>query len=211
MKKIIFKIIDGIAFFISIFLFEKPIMVLNLLLKKTYYFYKKKYFRHIGKNSYIEYPAVIHGANNITIGDNFYCFARIRLEAFERHLNNKYNPKIAIGDNVSINYDCHIGCVNEITIGNNVLIASKVFITDHFHGTIDENGIRIPPSSRELVSKGPVIIGDNVWIGENVSIMPNVVIGKNSIIGCNSVVTKNVPANSIVAGVPAKVIRMLIK
>lgn len=57
---------------------------------------------------------------------------RLRIEAHDFHNGVKFSPEIIIGDNVSINYDCHIGAINKIVIGNNVLLASKIFITDHF-------------------------------------------------------------------------------
>ncbi|RZL62547.1 MAG: acyltransferase, partial [Pedobacter sp.] len=117
---------------------------------------------------------------------------------------------IIIGNDVSINFDCHIACVNKISIGNNVLMASKVFITDHFHGNASKASIALPPSKRVVESKGPVIIEDNVWVGEGVAIMPNVTIGQNSIIGANAVVTKSFPANSVIAGNPAKLIKTII-
>ena len=62
---------------------------------------------------------------------------------------------------------------------------------------------------RKLISKGPVIISDNVWVGEGVVILPDVSIGKNAIIGANTVVTKDVPDNAVVAGNPAKLIKIL--
>jgi acetyltransferase-like isoleucine patch superfamily enzyme len=162
-----------------------------------------------GRNPYIMYPIYTNGLNNISIGDNFQTFARLRIEAIEKYFDDVYKPKIIIGNNVSINFDCHIGCTNYIKIGDNVLIASKVFITDHSHGNITKEELAIPPVKRKVVSKGPVIIGNNVWIGEGVAIMPNVKIGENSIIGANSVVTKDIPKNSVVAGNPAKIIKRL--
>jgi len=60
-----------------------------------------------------------------------------------------------------------------------------------------------------LSSKGPIIIKKNVWIGDSVCILSGVIVGENAIIGANSVVTKDIPANSVVAGVPARVIRQL--
>lgn len=111
------------------------------------------------------------------------------------------------GDNVNIGYDCHIWCVNKVIIGNNVLMASKIFITDHFHGDTSIDSLKLSPNYRKVISKGPVIIEDNVWIGEGVAIMPNVTIGENSIIGANSVVTKDIPKNSVVSGNPARAIK----
>lgn len=171
----------------------------------------KRSFKSCGSNFRAANPMYLLGARYITIGANFSCFANLRLEAFDYHNGHNYTPHIKIGDNVSMNYDCHIGCVNKIFIGNGVLLASKVFITDHFHGEIDLKNLEIPPSERKVHSKGPVIIEDNVWIGEGVAIMPNITIGKNSIIGANSVVTKSFPENSVIAGVPAKLIKLIDK
>lgn len=169
----------------------------------------KTSFKAVGKNFFVEYPLRAVGGSHITLGDNFCSFGRLRLEAHDFHNGFRFSPQIIIGDNVSLNYDCHIGCINKITIGNNVLIASRVTILDHFHGEINIEALNIPPSQREIISKGPVIIEDNVWIGEGVAIMPDITIGKNSIIGANAVVTKSFPPNSIIGGIPAKIIKQL--
>lgn len=165
--------------------------------------------KEVGENFRILYPLYLHGGKYIKIGKNFDSSLRLRLEAFDEHLGHKFTPKITIGDNVSINSDCHIGAINEIIIEDGVLIASKVFITDHYHGEISNEAINISPSERKLYSKGAVKIEKNVWIGEGVVILPNVTIGENCIIGANSVVTRDIPKNSVVGGNPARVIRTL--
>lgn len=171
-----------------------------------------KQFKMCGKNPFIQYSLTsTYGLEHISIGDDFYASSGLILEAYDTHHDNKYNPEIIIGNNVRIGNNCHIGCVNKINIGNNVLIASKVFITDHFHGDTTIESLKLPPNSRKVISKGPVIIEDNVWIGEGVAIMPNVRIGENAIIGANSVVTKDVPVNCVVGGNPAKIIKKLQK
>ena len=126
----------------------------------------------------------MHGSKYIAIGDNFVALSGLWISAYDNYEGMQYNPQITIGNNVSLNFNCHIGCINKVSIGDNVLIASKVYITDHFHGEI-ENTL-VMPTKRPLVSKGPVIIEENVWIGESVVILPNITIGKNSIIGANS-------------------------
>jgi acetyltransferase-like isoleucine patch superfamily enzyme len=171
--------------------------------------WKTNEFFQVG-SLYIQYPLYLRGGKYIKIGSNVGFDQRLRLEAFDKFLNDDFKPEIIIGNNVSIQKDCHIGAINKIIIGNNVLLASKVYISDHSHGEITEEAIQTPPAQRKLYSKGPVVIEDNVWLGEGVIVLPNVTIGENSIIGANSVVTKSIPKNSLVAGNPARIIRELI-
>lgn len=120
-----------------------------------------------------------------------------------------FKPQLRIGDHVSIGEYVHIGCAYHIEIGNNVLMASKIYIADHNHGSYRgemQSSPDVPPVKRELTYR-EVIIGDNVWLGEFVSIMPGVTIGRGSIIGAHSTVTHNIPPRSIAVGSPAQVIK----
>ncbi len=133
------------------------------------------------------------------------------LTAWNNYGTQILRPNISIGKDSHFGEYNHITAINSITIGNGVLTGRWVTITDNAHGKSDYSNLCIEPHKRDLYSKGPVIIEDNVWIGDKVSIMPNIKIGKSSIIAANSVVTKDVPPFSIVAGVPAKVIRTITK
>ncbi|HAL39438.1 MAG TPA: acyltransferase [Polaromonas sp.] len=167
-------------------------------------------FAVCGPGAMIRRPRMIVGGRYIRIGRALDCFPGLRLEVFDRHLSRRFTPQVIIGDGVSINYDCHIGCVNRIEIGDHVLIASRVYITDHAHGATDYEDIDTPPSLRKVFSKGPVIIEDGVWIGEGACVLPGVRIGKHAIVGANAVVTRDVPPYTIVGGCPARPIRTLI-
>lgn len=149
----------------------------------------------------------MRGGQKIIIGNNFYCYWGVRIETYSCHNGMKFNPQIIIGNNVSINPDCHIGAINRIEIHDGVLMASRVFITDHFHGKINREELLVSPQKRILFAKGTVIIKKNAWLGEGVAVMPGVTIGENSVIGANAVVTKDIPDNSIAVGIPAKVIK----
>lgn len=190
-------------------MFSKLMRGIEIVYSKLYWNSEKKTLKKCGEKSYIQFPFVLIGGKYISIGKNFQAYKRLQLEAHDYHNGMRFNPQIIIGDDVSLNYDVHIGAINKITIGDGTLIASKVFITDHFHGNTRVEDLGIPPSKRELYSKGEVYIGKNVWIGEGVAIMPGVTIGNNSIIGANSVVTKDIPDNCVVGGSPAKIIRCL--
>ncbi|MDQ1159697.1 acetyltransferase-like isoleucine patch superfamily enzyme [Chryseobacterium sp. SORGH_AS 447] len=169
----------------------------------------KASFKNFGLNSNLPDTHWIKNPQYISIGKNFSSLFNLRLEAWDHFQGENFIPEISIGDNVIFNSDIHIGGINKITIGNNVLMASRIYISDHSHGNISSEDLKCIPCARPLYSKGPVVIEDNVWIGEGVCILPGVTIGENSIIGANSVVNKSFPKNSVIAGIPAKLIRTL--
>lgn len=154
----------------------------------------------------IRRPFYIRGKKYIQIGKLFTSGVGLRIDAFP--LREKIC--IEIGENVQVNDYVHISAIDSVKIGNNVLIGSKVLITDHNHGFYGVNNIHdnpaIPPLKRRL-SYLPVEIGDNVWLGESVIILPGVKIGQGSVIGAMSVVTKEIPPFCIAVGSPAIVIK----
>lgn len=177
------------------------------ILNRLLFLSTKRKLKTCGEKSLFEYKFEIEGEKYITIGSEVRAKPRFHLVAIGYHNGVDFKPQIVIGDRVSINYDVHIAAINRIVIGEDTLIASKVFITDHFHGDTRPETLQVPPSKRILISKGSVEIGKNVWIGEGTAIMPGVVIGDNCIIGANSVVTNDIPSFCIAAGVPARIIR----
>ncbi|MCM1137473.1 MAG: hypothetical protein NC453_02690 [Muribaculum sp.] len=117
---------------------------------------------------------------------------------------------MTIGTNVQLNDYVHISAINSVYIGDDVLMASHVYISDNSHGIYDKSEYAtapyIPPIKRPYHA-APVIIGNRVWLGEGVIVMPGVIIGEGSIIGVHSIVNKNIPRNCIAVGSPAKVIK----
>jgi len=156
----------------------------------------------------IRLPFDIRNRKSIKIGNNFTTGFGCRIEALP--LVAERANCITIGNDVQINDYVHIAASESVTIGNNVLIASKVFITDISHGSYGANDVHDTPLSspaKRAITTNPVKIGDNVWIGEFVSVLPGVSIGNGSIIGTMSVVNKSIPPYSIAVGSPAKVVK----
>jgi len=154
----------------------------------------------------IRFPIMIRGKKLIKVGYGFTTGYNCRIDAYTE-TNSK--QVITIGKNVQINDYVHIGAVESIEIEDNVLIASKVFITDHNHGNYSGENQDSPetiPHDRTIYSK-PVKIKKNVWLGEFVSVLSGVTIGEGSIIGAMSVVNKDIPPFTIAVGSPAKVIK----
>ena len=108
---------------------------------------------------------------------------------------------IKVGKNVFINACCKFQDQGGIEIGNGVLIGHNVTLATLNH---DER-----PEFRQNIYPKPIKIGDNVWIGSNATILQGVTIGDGAIVGANAVVTKDVPENTVVAGIPAKIIRKI--
>lgn len=163
-------------------------MILKILKKKFNFFNSKpQYFVH--KTAQIEEP------DNVTLlaGCEIWEYVIIR-----KGLN------ITIGNNAQIGPFSVFFGGEKIIIGNNVIIAPHCVFAAGNHNYYE---LDIPMRFSDSISKGPIIIEDNVWVGSNVVITDNVKIGHDSVIGANAVVTKNVEPYSIVGGVPAKLIK----
>ena len=154
-------------------------------------------------------PVQLKGGEYISLGNNVVFGRNCILTAWDRYENQIFKPNIKVGENCNFGEYNHITAINNIQIGDNVLTGRWVTIKDNSHGEIEKQTLKIPPIKRQLYSKGPVVIEDNVWIGDKVTILPNVHIGTGVIIGANTVVTKDIPDYSIVAGNPAKIIKQL--
>lgn len=114
-----------------------------------------------------------------------------------------FGRNLHIGKNVFINSNSMFTDMGGIYLGDNVLIGPNVTIASVNHN--------LEPSIRRNLQLKPVYIHQNAWLAANVTVTPGVTVGENSVVGAGAVVTKNVPANSIVAGVPARFIKKIEK
>jgi len=112
-----------------------------------------------------------------------------------------YGKHTKIGKNVFINFDCTFLDLGGITIEDNVLIAAKVNLLSEGHP--------LTPENRQSLVPGPIRIKKNAWIGANATILPGVTIGENAVVAAGAVVSKDVPDNTIVGGIPAKIIKTI--
>jgi acetyltransferase-like isoleucine patch superfamily enzyme len=131
------------------------------------------------------------------------------LKIMVSHSENYFENGIYIGDgkHVNIGFNCHINenvFIQGADIGNYVMIAPDVAILSKSHAY---NDLNIPMINQGETEEQIPVIEDNVWIGRRAIILPGVRLGSGCIIGAGSVVTRNIPPNTIVGGVPAKIIR----
>lgn len=106
---------------------------------------------------------------------------------------------IQLGKNVFINHDCSFLDLGGIIIDDNVMIAPKVSLITESHP--------LNPSERQALVLGKIHIKKNAWIGAGATILPGVTVGENSVVAAGAVVTKDVPDNTVVAGVPARIVK----
>lgn len=155
-----------------------------------------------GRKSKIIKPMRIIGKRRIFLGENVRILNNARLETIRIWSGKVLNGQLHIGDHTSIEQNCHIIAANYVGIGKDCVISSFVYISDCSHNYSPYSSIM----ESELEVK-KTVIGDHCFIGVGACIMPGVILGDNVVVGANSVVTKNVPSNAIVAGVPAKIIK----
>lgn len=174
--------------------FELLITVNNLLITKVLF----PGSRLIRRPFYLRNRHNFDWGNNLTLG--YGC--RFDLEGEGKTLR--------FGNDCKLNDRVHIVAHESVQIGDDVLMASNIFISDTSHGDYSsdsQEGPDIPPDKRLILTK-PVVIGNRVWIGEGVCVLPGVTIGAGAVIGSNSVVTHSVPAGAIAVGSPARVVKI---
>lgn len=187
--------------------YDREILInrgLNILLSYIKY---KTYFLSFGRKSVLIKPDRIIGRKQILIGSNVIIMNHIRLEAIKSWNGEVYHPQIEIQDNVTVGQGCHFTCANEIIIGQGTAILPYALITDIEHEYQIGKSISDTP-----IAVGRIIIGKNVTIGSGVKILAHgkeIIVGDNAVIGANAVVTSSIEKNVVVAGVPARQIRIL--
>jgi acetyltransferase-like isoleucine patch superfamily enzyme len=107
--------------------------------------------------------------------------------------------RISVGDHTFINYGSSISAYKQVKIGRHCLLGHHTLIVDRNEHGVERREVVPPPAE--------VIIEDHVWIGSRVIILPGVVVGHHSVIGAGSVVTRDIPANCLAVGNPARVVR----
>ena len=124
--------------------------------------------------------------DRVDVGQPFYC---------------DYGTNIEFGSNVHVNLSCYFMDGAKIKIGSNCFIGPFTGFYTAAHAMAPE------PRNQGLEQARPITVGDNCWFGANVSVMPGITIGENCVISAGAVITKDMPANSVIVGVPARVLR----
>lgn len=202
----LFIVIGRIIGYISL-IFPRKLSWPIYLIKRGYITARLKGgIKHIGRGSLLAQGVKIYHGEHLAIGAHSSIMSHCIIETSPA---DGKAPILEIGDNVSIGEYSHITCANKITIGNGVLTGRFVLITDNAHGKCTYEDSDIAPLQRSIYSKGAVIIKENVWIGDKATILPGVTVGKGAVIAANAVVTQDVPDYTIVAGVPAKIVKQI--
>lgn len=163
----------------------------------------------ISKPWSIRKPERIFMGNDVHIGPNcilknITCTGALMKHPENKHVEQVFDPRITIGNRVSATGGLHVAAHTNITIEDDVMLASNVFMADALHGYENAN---LPYRYQGMIRISPIRIKQGSWIGQNVVIMPGVTIGEMSIVGANSVVTKSIPDRCIAVGSPARVVK----
>ncbi|QHN04319.1 acyltransferase [Granulicella sp. WH15] len=157
-----------------------------------------------GKGTLIRAPFSIPSGIGIEIGINTKIHVGSTILTIREHAGIRYQPKIGIGNDVYIGRYIFLAAIGEIRIGDGCVLSDYVYINDAAHGLHPSAG---PIMKQALESKGPIRIGRNCFLGYRAAVLPGVTLGEGCVVGINAVVTRSFPAHSMLAGVPAKVIR----
>lgn len=155
------------------------------------------FFGRFGMPSYLGKPIFLKGISKIFIGKKVRLFPHLRMEVHGE-------GRIVIQDEVSVQQNVHITAGGRLEIGKKTLILANSFITDIDHG-YEEIGTHVLEQKIKIT---PTQIGENCFIGMGAAIMAGTVLGRQCVVGANSVVRGKFPDYSVIAGAPAKVIKI---
>jgi len=158
---------------------------------------------YLGPHYTIMKPWYVHiSGNNISIGRSFTAIGepgnRVEIGVWGRSAGE---GRVVIGESCLMSPGSRISASDEIVLGDGVMLANGAYITDCDWHTIHDRMVRSEPA--------PVRIGNNVWLGDHATVLKGVTIGDNSVLAARAVVTRDVPANVVVAGNPAQVVKEL--
>lgn len=161
-------------------------------------------FAAFGADSVIEPPAVVLSPHRVHIGEGVVVHGRCWFSVVEEVAGRRYEPRLSIGDGARIGHDAVISCVGEIEIGERVLTADRIFITDTYH---DFRDVTRPIIDQPMADPEPVRIGAGAFLGVNSVVLGGVTVGEGAFIGAGAVVTEDVGAHCVAVGNPARVVR----
>lgn len=146
-------------------------------------------FASIGQRTVIIRPQYLQGVDRISVGDDVI----VRDTAWLATEGTA--GRLTIGSRIYVGHRCHFHSIDPITIGDGCVFADNVFVASTDHGRVDRHAV---------VGTGPIVIGDDVFLGQNAVVLGGVSIGDGATVAAGAVVTRDVPAGSIVGGVPAR-------
>jgi acetyltransferase-like isoleucine patch superfamily enzyme len=152
----------------------------------------------------LEYPLKIFNGQCIHIGPRTRISWGSWLCGVTSYSRQRFEPEIRIGKNSYIGNHAHIIAAGKVHIGDDVLLADKVYVSDNLHEYRDTSRTIM---WNDLICCGEVHIGDGSWLGENVCVVGNVRIGRHCVVGSNAVVRQDLPDYSVAVGIPASVIK----